>query len=623
MTSNSDVEAGDTTAELAWSLGLSIFLIPTSLLLITALGFVAHLNVSPLHLGIGVAISGAVLIYRLSKLNLSRLSILAILGGLCLCIIAATAASTLIYNNSWDGLCLHDEYQALLRNGWNPVWEPHRSDSFAIADTQHGTSECAYGYGAEYVASICHAATNSIESAKVIHWLWFFAALCCTFSLIYESLKRIKYALWLAGPASFITAANPTFLTQCFASYVDQDVGSAFLCLLVAVGKLLNCPTRQSAWWMAMLSSIYLICLKLHAAAYAVLTLPVCAIILWLRFRQQKLVMRFTLISATTVIFAFLVVGFFPYGHLLTTLHPNGYLQKIYLFQKDQRLPPYLHQGQLNRLEQLMLSLFSETSNRFCDPIVFDEVRTIASQHPNLRLIPESMLIKENDKHQRLMPPFLVDQQELQIFAATDVRIGGFGPWFGEILAIAIAFFAFTSWRSSFWELTATRAQQTMLILACISLFSSLIHPFAWYARYVPQLWCVPVFLLCSVLAPGKTNRLAAGVFCAVCLLYLGDITMVAASSWRANLADSAVFRSELHEAAIRCKTEGPVSVCYTKLSWTPLSILLRLKEAGVPYQIVTTPPAPADRCYRVMDYPIYVYSPAKNTPVHKSPNGQ
>jgi hypothetical protein len=84
----------------------------------------------------------------------------------------------------------------------------------------------------------------------------------------------------------------------------------------------------------------------------------------------------------------------------------------------------------------------------------------------------------------RLKVPFATTASQLRAFRFADVRIGGFGPWFGEIVLVSLAFIRWP-WRRSF-----------VPALAGICVASAFVNPALWWARYVPQLWVVPLLVL-------------------------------------------------------------------------------------------------------------------------------
>jgi hypothetical protein len=86
----------------------------------------------------------------------------------------------------------------------------------------------------------------------------------------------------------------------------------------------------------------------------------------------------------------------------------------------------------------------------------------------------------------RLKVPFIIEKRELEFFfAATDTRIGGFGPLYGGILIVSALLF-YALWRHQ-------RQIGLYAIAAAGTIFlTAIVNPEAWWARYAPQLWAIP-----------------------------------------------------------------------------------------------------------------------------------
>lgn len=89
--------------------------------------------------------------------------------------------------------------------------------------------------------------------------------------------------------------------------------------------------------------------------------------------------------------------------------------------------------------------------------------------------------------HQKshLKLPFTVKEEELKTISV-DTRVGGFGPLFGGsvLLSLILLAAAFPA------DPKRTLAYAGLVLLILIS---ALVNPEAWWARYAPQLWLLPV----------------------------------------------------------------------------------------------------------------------------------
>lgn len=123
---------------------------------------------------------------------------------------------------------------------------------------------------------------------------------------------------------------------------------------------------------------------------------------------------------------------------------------------------------QMNPLEKLYVATFSRSTNNF------------DREEPALKI------------------PFTVELGELRPFVyGADIRIGGFGPWFSGILVVAVL---------TLVSMCAVRAKEMMYVAGLVAsiMLTVLINPEAWWARYVPQFWLVPIIIAAAALLDAK-----------------------------------------------------------------------------------------------------------------------
>ena len=100
--------------------------------------------------------------------------------------------------------------------------------------------------------------------------------------------------------------------------------------------------------------------------------------------------------------------------------------------------------------------------------------------------------------------PFTVDPSEVRIFVMPDVRGGGWGPLFGGLCILAVAGLVAAGLRRVRWLALG-------LAITLPILFSVLIMPHPWFARFAPQGWLLPVVTIPLVwVAGGRLPRLLA-----------------------------------------------------------------------------------------------------------------
>ena len=114
---------------------------------------------------------------------------------------------------------------------------------------------------------------------------------------------------------------------------------------------------------------------------------------------------------------------------------------------------------------------------------------------------------KAFENHVSYKIPFTFNQYELERYAFAGVLIGGFGVWWSGIVIFAIMGLIVLF----IYHLNGIKKKEitNMLFLLTTILISSLSNPHAYIARYVPQLYLLPIlFLIIRFIVLKKQNLL-------------------------------------------------------------------------------------------------------------------
>jgi hypothetical protein len=110
-----------------------------------------------------------------------------------------------------------------------------------------------------------------------------------------------------------------------------------------------------------------------------------------------------------------------------------------------------------------------------------------------------------------LKVPFALRSREIDTFAAPDVRVGGYGPWFSGCLLLSLLILGTSG--------GAPRGLQPVYAAIVCTVLSVVTLPGNWWARYVPHFWIVaPMALLPSLTSSTRWGR-AASTGCALLLV--------------------------------------------------------------------------------------------------------
>jgi hypothetical protein len=380
--------------------------------------------------------------------------------------------SAFFYDISWDGIAYHQETIIQLKNGWNPFYT-HLSDDIDYLIWSNHYPKFTWIYAANYFSLF-----DNIESGKTYTVILFLSLFFLSLSLLltYDKIK-VRWALLIACLISF----NPIVINQLLNYYLDGTMYILFT--LVVVSSIYLIKGKDKIWYyLYVISGIMLMNIKFTGLPYLFIIMSV-AIFYEIINGKIKDAAVLSGISAFTVLFGIFCFGFNPYvtnfidhAHPLYPVYGKG---AIDIMSYTTPLP-FTH---LNRFEKLFLSLFSVVSNEVIEK-------------PILRF------------------PFIINNYgEIASSAAPSGRIAGFGFWFSGILML--------SFFSTIYYLLSRPLKSNISFLVIFGglVLSVIINPEAWWARYVPQLWLLPIIILFSlVLHRSKKESI---------LIYLLSFTMI------------------------------------------------------------------------------------------------
>jgi len=378
----------------------------------------------------------------------------------CLTAVAFTLCGW-IYDTSYDGMTYHTAAVLGLLAGYNPYYSGlHAPYDFWV---DH------YPKATWYFAAVVARATGDYQCGKSYHMLLAFVV----FFYAYDFFRRRQLAgarpLLLAAAA----AANPVAINQMFSYYVDGALGSLLTLLIFSILNLIRAPVKADRIVFVMAGCLF-INVKLSAIAYMAALCLVALCFLLYRSRQQ-LSARIADVGAVLCI-GLLAMGYNPY---ITNTISNG--NPMY---------PLYGKGSINVITAQSPALFNRPDGTGIGRLALSVMGKTANISEHTGGTPEVKL------------PFSVQASELAAFTAVDVRIGGWGVLMGGIMLLSLLLYcARRGWKDG--------ESITALALTALTI---LINPYAWWARFAPQVALIPVFLIApSAASPGRRERLLAG----------------------------------------------------------------------------------------------------------------
>lgn len=513
-------------------------------------------------------------------------------------------ACSLVFDNSWDGQTYHQEIVMRIVKEWNPI-RTLKDPVYQVMPPWFNAK------GHEFIATAIYAVTHNIESAKATNLFVFIASIFFSFEF-YKSVMRNRK---IASVFALLSAMNPVTVVQLSTYCVDGAVGSVFLCLVSSIGLVFLEQNTLLAIIGIICSVILLMSLKLSVVWLLSVTFICSMAFSFFYFRDLKKSIHLLKLSAVACAIA-LVVGINPYAlntyHLIR--HP---MASIKLSAESVKFigrfaPPEFFRSFPNQFLRMGASLFATTnnSNDIASGADFAKIypSKLVQEHPNLQ--PEEF----DHRTVNIAPPFAFTALELALFNRCDVRVGGFGPWFGELLVLSFVLLLIVLVRHQKEKLSTE--SKVVLFLAGVVALSALFLEHAWWARFVPQFWLLPICFLIASRQMQKNANGAQAIIAVALILLTGEVLLVAVPNLVANWRVSTVFHAELSKAKARCEQENLVINIYApKFVTLYPTVEERIREAKVPCKLTDIPPAPTDYCYRVTDLPIFCYAAQRSRP--------
>ena len=429
-------------------------------------------------------------------------------GFLLLSLIAISLICGLMEDITPDGATYHTEAVLALERGLNPA-----TDTFT-GPMQLWTNH--YPKLTWYFAAAVAKTTGSFALGKSYTLLLVLS--CWVYA--WRWLRRTGAGHGSALLAAIAIAANPVAMSQCVSMYLDGAVASLVTIVLLACATIAFNTVRKLDTWVLVSASVMLVSIKFTGVAYLAVMLATTGIAVLLRGDQGKPMKRLCPLGAAGVCaltIGVLVLRFSPYitnveqGH--HPMYPLAGPGKIDLLAHHIS-PEVFTDTKRSRLDNLASSLFSRSQ-------------------PNLEA-PTWKL------------PFTTSMREVRSFTAPDVHLGGWGVFFGGVFLVSgVMWMCGQGWR---------RIPEASFA-AGLALLTVLVNPYAWWARFAPQLALVPILLLVPWLAhrkarkPDRMHQFAM----ALCGVLVVDAAINAGCAILASVVPTLRMRHVLTRAADEC----------------------------------------------------------------------
>lgn len=442
---------------------VTILLIFCFTIILSSIGFLNHLSLTPFHLPIAILLSISYTIFLHKKHLLPAKVFWSMLFMVGIFVVSFTIAH-FAYDFTGDGHDYHLTTSILLFRGWNPFTIPNVEwfTQYRLPPTiaHHDTwflyiSHYVKGYET-MIASI-----SKLLGTLVNPFALSIPLAIATFGLSYHVISKhfAKCHRYTRIAIGLIIVLNPVAVSQLGSSMVDGIIG-----YLLTIFTLLSLDYAIDKCKISLillnLTSIIIIATKLTGLIYIFIAFAIfCYLLLT---KATKSASQYALSLAISALFAIIIVSYNPYITNIIYHHGDIFYPTV-TFDKTQikaAIPITVNAQfkQKNRFEKFAISIFSNGVKRETKPEVVFPFPTI-----------------------------------VRLFSVQ--RFGGFGAQYGILFLLSLVLMLLTK-------------NRLFLFINCAILASIFINPECWWARYVPQAWLLPSLSALGFIYDNRSTKL-------------------------------------------------------------------------------------------------------------------
>lgn len=526
-----DSAKGKTFGNICARIGAACIVFLASLYIIVNIGFILHISVNVAWFILALAIAFWSIIYRNSNKIIS-FSIFALV------FVISTYIAYKLYDVSWDGREYHQIAIFYIANGWNPIYQKIADLIELKPFLSHEIWVEHYLKFAEITAGVFYKTFGNIESGKAINYIMAFGAIAYSISV----LIKLKINIFASVILSILAVLSPVAMAQINTFYIDDLLGSMLVIAFASIVDIEISRNRDKStflpYMMFILSLFIASSIKLNGLGYA--GFIGVGYFLYRFFFFGFLQSRAIILSGVAVI---ALVGITNINPFFTNLKDGKHIAYP-LFGKNKvdiitgNMPSNFRD--LNKTERFIVSIFSKTQN---------------------------VIIESSE----LKIPFIKTSDE---YTDADTRVAGFGPHFSGVLILSFIF----------WLLHYKEFARKEVVGMFVLIFGSvLINPGLWWARYVPQMWLIPLIL---VIYSYKFYPKLCQSFLRLCIIYLlvacVIFTKIPTDSYTKSVRN---FIATI-ETQISSKPESTIVMFFERNSMEK-SFALKLMDKGINVRII------------------------------------
>ncbi len=527
--------------DIAYSLLVGIF----TIFFLSFCGFIFHLNINIIYPILAIITMYTTLFVLLKNKEYSKKKCFYSFLILSLVLLVSLLLSYFSYDSSWDGRTYHQLSVILLGNGWNPVYDYVNQFSMNLfgIESKHLIWVENYPKFVEIVAANFLVLTKHIECGKVVNLLSSVMVFCYS-SYILNKMPFDKLNKFIKVILPFLLLYNPVVVAQIMTYYIDCTVYFYFMLILLAIIDIeTNNKVSKLPFSILIMSSIILINIKLSGILYAILPFAIYGFYLAIYKQTEKLK------SLVTALILVVIMG------ILSGINP-------YFTNIQQHRHPFYPLAGKDKIDFMTPSTPIQLESK---NIAYNFFMATFSQVDN-------MSDEYRYSKMQLKIPFTINKGELNKLVFPDTRVSGFGVFWSGILILSLFLSFFIRYNSS-------EDKKLGLLIYSIILALLIINPYSWWARYVPHLWILPIFIIIFLLIGEKQYKKVAFIsYCVLLIMFINStISTIYALKVERNYRETInKFFQKIPKGKL-IKFYGNEEVSFSQ----------KLKERNIPYEFV------------------------------------
>ncbi len=465
---------------------LFLFIFVTLLIVLTSIIFICGGRVFKYLLLIVYALT--VIGYLFVRRKNIRVAVIGVIIG-TLVFAFTTFVSGYIYDTTPDGNTYHKLAVGAMKNGWNPVYDnvgdfdKDKGNPFDVLEDNVNIKWVnTYAKGSEIYGAVVYSFTGNIDSGKSFNMIFVFIGLF----ILFDILKKLKLNTWKALILSTIMALNPIALTQLTNYYLDGVLAmTLFTIILIVMNRELL--KNNENYLILGLSIIWCCSVKFTGLAFAGVFCGIYYIynsIMTYKYNKngfKKFIFNDTIFYLIVVLTSVLIVGsssytrnFIKNGNPFYPLYGKGHVENMVL----KEMPISMHKD--NRAMIFIKGIFSKTENS-------------SPSYSELNNQPDWKI------------PFTVTKEEMSNMVIPDIRIGGFGYFFGGVFILSII-------GTVIWIIEHKKNKnydEMLKNLLFIGITGVLVLALdgSYWARYIPYVFMFPVLTIYNLFKIDTKNK--------------------------------------------------------------------------------------------------------------------